>query len=127
LVEEPQEILLGEGDITYDEKFYSLSDLANLLPFYNTTSPSKFSVVSKVALSKPENNSAKKASIENMESVIVSNDISIDRKAWVFGSLPSGFDPNDLSEKYYWYNAIELNGNINSLLPDVEKQRMFQF
>ncbi|MDI6700246.1 MAG: hypothetical protein QME48_03340 [bacterium] len=121
--EEPQEILLGEGDIKYDENFYTLSDLANLLPFYNTTSPSKFSVVSKVALSKPENNSAKKASIENMESVIVSNDISIDRKSWVFGSLPSGFDPNNLSEKYFWYNAIELNGNINSLLPDVEKTK----
>ncbi|MEO0281327.1 MAG: hypothetical protein ABIN05_03135 [candidate division WOR-3 bacterium] len=121
--EEPQEILLGEGDVSYNEIFYSLSDLANFLPFYNTTSPSKFSVVSKMALSKPENNSAKKASIENMESVIVSNDLSIDRKSWFFGSLPFGFDPNNLSYKYYWYNAIELVGNINSLLPDVEKTK----
>ncbi len=119
--EEPQEILLGEADFSYNDQFYHLSDMVNLLPFYNTTLPSNLTINSKLALSNPQNNSAGKASIENMESVIVSNDISIDRKSWVYGSLPFAFTPENLSYNYYWYNSIETKGNINDLIPQIEK------
>lgn len=121
LGEEPQEALVGEFDITYTDKYYGITDLANILPFYYSDSPSALSVSTKAAVSYPNPNSTGKAFIDNMESVLSSNDISIDRKSWVCGSLPTAFNATDLSDDYFWYNDRETLGNINELLPNLDK------
>ncbi|PIP13173.1 MAG: hypothetical protein COX48_05020, partial [bacterium (Candidatus Stahlbacteria) CG23_combo_of_CG06-09_8_20_14_all_34_7] len=119
--EEPQEALVGEFDISYNDKYFSITDIANFLPFYYSSSPSALSVSTKAALSYPNSNSTGKAYIDNMESVLASNDISIDRKSWVKGSLPPTMSADDLSNDYQWYNDRETLGNINELLPELDK------
>ncbi|MGE3063141.1 MAG: hypothetical protein AB7T10_05855 [bacterium] len=121
LGEEPQEALVGEFDISYNDKYFALTDLANMLPFYYSSAPSALSVSTKAAVSYPNPNSTGKAFIDNMESVLASNDISIDRKSWVRGSLPPSMSASDLSEEYQWFNDREVLGNINELLPELDK------
>ncbi|MDD3802955.1 MAG: hypothetical protein PHW02_01030 [bacterium] len=121
LGEEPQEALVGEFDITYDDRYFSVTDFANLLPFYYSSSPSALSISTKAAISYPNPNSTGKAFIDNMESVLASNDLSTDRKSWTLGSLPPLMSPTDLADDYYWFNEREILGNINELLPELDR------
>ncbi len=121
LGEEPQEALGGEFDLSYNNRFYRFLDLINLLPFYNNDEALEFSFNAKAGISYPNPNSTGKAYIENMESVLLENNISMDRKTWYFGSLITGYDMNDLSYEYMWFNTREQLGDINDQLPDQDQ------
>lgn len=121
LGEEPSDALVGEMDMNYNEDIPFLTSIFNILPFYQTDMPSKLALSGRAGMSYPNPNSAGKAYIEDMESVLSETSLSSDRKSWYFGSLPQGLDENNLSYDYLWYNDRELLGNINDQLPPQDR------
>lgn len=121
LGEEPQEALVGEFDLTYNQDLYGPMDLINKLPFYNSVNPVTFSLSSKAGMSYPNPNSTGKAYIDNMESVLNETNLSTDRKQWHFGPAMTGFVNENLSMDYLWHNSRETMGDINDQIPDQDK------
>ncbi|MFO8062707.1 MAG: hypothetical protein R6U31_07255 [bacterium] len=119
--EEPQEALAGEFDFSYNRDIYLLSDLVNKIPTYNSQQLARFSVVSKAGISYPNPNTTGKAYIEDMENILNENTLSSERRLWYFGSLIAGYQADNLSDNYFWYNDRELMGDINDQLPLQDK------
>ncbi|MCK4524176.1 hypothetical protein KAU15_04545, partial [candidate division WOR-3 bacterium] len=117
LGEEPSDALVGEFDIGYKEEMGLVSNIFNLLPFYQSNDISLLSITGKAGMSYPNPNSTGKAYVEDMENVLNETSLASDRKLWYFGSLLTGYSMDNLSYDYLWYNDRETMGNINDQLP----------
>jgi hypothetical protein len=88
LGEEPTRTLIGDLNGAVDLKPKVMTSMVNLLPFYKSHEPSRFTLTAEGGQSIPNPNTKNEVYLDDFEGARSSNDLSMDARTWFWCSPP---------------------------------------
>ncbi|MEA2103200.1 MAG: cell surface protein SprA [Candidatus Cloacimonadota bacterium] len=132
---EPKNILVGAVTGSVDSELPFLTNTVNLIPFVRTDANSNISFSGEMAMSVPNPNTTddQQAYIDDMEGVVETLSLGINRADWNFSSFPEDIDTTNYADNLnksnrgscFWYNPQD-KYVMEELYPDLEDEEKAQ-